>query len=428
MSEADARQTVTSDRERAVFFVLMSLSSGLALVRAFVLAWLLSPAAFGTYALIVALGTFAGSVLSLGQIERSYKRFPRLFIGGHARLAMEESDRISVSLGVRALGCGALLVLGAWIWGHSDWMAGAAATAAIGFGSALQSNYNSVQRAGGNLMGLSRATLSRTVIALVLAAAGGLVWSWLGAIMGEVVGAVIGAWVTRNWAVEAMERAPVSSSDVAPDPEEREMWLFGSFLVLAIPTYLDRSLVSSLYGNVVTGTYALLMIFVTGALAAVGIINQKLIPEFVRLERQGVPPGVFLRVLLRWVGGLGALCLMVTGAGAFALLVWPFDTLGAKYGLDVPLFVATGLLAAAQAGQFISWPLMAHDREQDVFLAAAAYLALLAAGAVVAIYGNLELTSLILIMAGAKLGHVAILAVLAFRQFRTAVDRPGCAP
>lgn len=428
MNGADTQPPKSSDREGAVFFVLMSLSSGLTLARAFVLAWLLSAAAFGTYAVVMALGAFVGGLLSLGQIERGYKRFPRLFFGGHAKLALKESDRISLALGRRTLAAGVVLVLAVWIAGQPAWMAGAGATAAIAFGTALQTNYSSVQRAGGNLIWLARATLSRTVLALVLAAAGGFVWSWPGAIAGEVTGAVIGAWLSRIWAIRVIDRAPERSAEMDPEPEGKDMWLFGGFLLLAVPTYLDRSLVSSLYGNEVTGTYALLMIFVTGTLTAVGIVNQKLLPEFVRMERQGAPRRVFVATLLRWVGGLGALSLAGTAAGAVAFLFWPLDSLGAKYALDLPLFIATGLLAAAQAGQFISWPLVAHDRERDVFLAATAYLVLLGVGAVAAWLGGMDLTSLMLIMAGAKLVHLAMLAVLAFRQLPADVDRQGRAP
>jgi hypothetical protein len=396
------------------FFLLMGTSAAVSLAKGFVLAQMLPPQAFGFYALVLAIGTFASSPLGFGQIERTNKRFPRLYVDGQAPLALREADGIALLLAYRALALGAAAMVAAQIAGRGEWVLGAAAAALLSAAIGWQSIFASVHRASGELSTMGRATIARTTATIALAAAGAYLFSWSGALIGEIVGASAGAFISRAYAHGVVAILPSRESQPAFAPE-KDMWLFAAFLVGSVPVYLDRLVVTAGYGIGAIGPYSLLMLFVTGSSILATIIVQHLGPQLVRLEREGTPFGQLMRLTAVWAAGASALVLAGMIVASWAMLAGPLAFLGAKYSLDLPLMTATAIFAAAQVSMMWDWILLSHDGERYVFAAALAYVLLLAAGLAAVLAAGAELAAFIWAMAGAKFAHIALLMLFARR-------------
>jgi O-antigen/teichoic acid export membrane protein len=385
----------------------MGLSSALALIRGFVLALLLAPASFGTYALLVAIGTFAATLLSFGAVERTYKRFPRMFVDGHAGEALVEADRIAWLLARRALGVGAVAIAVLALVGRSEWIAGALCASGAALGVGLQSGYISVHRASGELVPLGLAAMARTLLALLFAAVGAVLASWPGAMAGEIVAALVGGWVSRAFVIRTVGRAQRAPARPL-DPPQRELWLFVAMLIASIPVYLDRLVVSLVYGGSVLGSYGVLMLFVTGSFTLVTIVVQALGPQLVKLEHKGASLRSQLGLLLAWTAGVSLLVIIGMAVASLLLLHGPASTLGLKYSLTPGLLIATTALAMLQINPMFDWMLLSHNRERQVFVAALIYLTVLAAGVGAVIVTRGSLVHFLWIMSAAKMVQLMV--------------------
>lgn len=390
----------------AGFFAQMGAASALTLVRGFVLALLLSQAGFGQYALVVAAGTFGAILLSFGMTERTIKRFPRMYADGHADAVLKEADVIARRLTIRAVVMLAVVFGVAALIPRFDIVAVGAGATVVALASAWQSIYASVHRASGELSSLANANLARTIAALVLASIGAWTWSWHGAIAGEIAGAIIGAGASRYYAVGIKSVVTPSAEPIAAP--SRELWTFASFLVIAVPIYLDRATVAALYGAADAGTYGFLALFSAAGAALATIIPQKVGPELIKLQKRGEPLAAQLSLAVLWAGVSALLLLALVAGGAFAMLVWPLAFLGTKFALDISLMAAIAILCAAQIGTLFDWVLLANDRERHVFAASALYVTALATGILVVWLGGGTLHAFVWTMATGKLGHVGL--------------------
>lgn len=396
------------------FFVQMGASSALALVRGFVIAWLLSAAGFGIYALIVGIGTFSASVLGLGRIEQTNKIFPRLFVDGRWADARREADAVARLLGRNAVLAVAAAVAALLVAGRSEWIGAALAAGGVALGVAWVAIYMSLQRASGDLSMVGRANIARTLIALVLSAAGASLGSWPGAIAGEVAAAFLGAWIFRRFARRS-EGAPTATVAADAGAGAQRYWLFGGFLLAAVPLYLDRTFVVAVYGAAAAGAYAFLMLFVTAAATVTTILVQKIGPQIVRMERQGAGIGAQIGLMARWGGAMIAISAVGMAAAAFVLLEGPAAALGAKYGLTPALLAATAVLSFTQVSTMLDWILLSRDRERLVFLAAAIYLAAIASSAVLVVEAGAPLIAAIWALAAGKLLQIIVQTGLILR-------------
>jgi hypothetical protein len=404
-----------SGKTNGRFFMQMAASSALALARGFILAHLLVPTAFGGYALLVSLGTFSASLLSFGQIERSFKRFPRLFVDGHPGQALAEADGIIVVLARRAAVVAILMLVLLPLAGRVDWLWGAACAIGVAFTVGMQSAYISVHRASGELTALGQSALARGALAVLFAAGGAILASWPGAITGEILAAALGGLISRAYVRRSVRRSEGASPLRDVEPAGRELWLFTAFIAVSAPLYLDRVLVSLLFGKAATGTYALLMLFVMGSATLTSIVSQKLGPQLVGLQRSGQPFELQLRLLFLWVLAISAASIAGAAVAALALLEAPLSGLGSKYHLTAALMLAMGAMCAAQVSHLFEWLLISHDRERRVFEAAAIYLLALGLGLVVAVSQGSDLAAFMWVMAAGKLLHVTVLALSAVR-------------
>lgn len=404
-----------------LFFLLMAASSSLALLRGFVLAGILPVDGFGRYAMLFAIGTFAASLLSFGMIERSFKRFPRLCVDGHTAWALNEADRIAKKLGGRAVLAIAICSLILLLASQAEWLVAALLAAGVAFGVGTQSIYISLQRAEGDLTKIGIASLSRALLAVALGASGALAFGWNGALGGEIVGGLLGGLISRHF-IRTKIKGKDDSEDADQLPpiaaEQRELWTFLGFLGAAIPLYLDRSMVTALLGHSAAGTYAMLMLFVTGTYTATSIVSQKLGPQLVRMQRSGVGSGAQLWLLGQWSFGISIVGFVGMLFAGWLIIDGPLHFYATRYDINWAMLLAAAVLAALQVTHLSEWFLLAHDRERSVFGATIVLLGSSALAVTIAAYTREDITGILWLFALAKASQLATLAGLALSATR----------
>jgi len=101
---------------------------------------------------------------------------------------------------------------------------------------------------------------------------------------------------------------------------------------------------------------------------------------------------------------------------AFAVFVWPLDSLGDKYGVTVGTFVAISFLSFFRVSEFFDWLMISRDREKDMTTASALFFATTVLGAGAVIQFGLSLEQLIWLLALARGIQLAAQLTLLFRH------------
>jgi O-antigen/teichoic acid export membrane protein len=394
-----------------IFFGLMAFAAAISLVRGFAVAGVIEPAAFGVYVTVVAAATFASNLLSLGRVEATMKDYPRLFASGSAQQVRERADALMRTLTLRAL---ALLVpagLAAWSLGGGELLLQVGLGFGVGLGVALSSLYASAHRATLDLTRLGSATFVRAALALAFGTLGARLASWPGALSGEIVAAVTGVLISRRLFVASLARVPPAQTHSpvrASSALEGGRWLFAAALLAAAPVYLDKAFVKAAFGDSTAGSYGFVMLFLTGATTAVGIISQKLGPQLVREQHAGAPLRTHLRLTAAWAGAFALVCALGMALMGWALLEGPLHAFGARYQLSWSLLVLVCLLCCAQVSVMFDWIFISRDHEKKVFAGASAFVAATACAAVLTLVVPFDVPEFVAAMLFAKLVHLGL--------------------
>lgn len=357
------------------FLGLMGTGAALSLARGFAIASLLDVTAFGMYAVVVACGAFASTLLSSGRIEQTMKTYPRLWADGRRTDVVASSDRTLVVLAARLLVLGAVVLLTIAALNIGHWSV-ALGSLLVALSVATVSLYASGQRASLDLRSMGAVTLQRAVLAIALGCLGAWWASWHGAIAGEIVGGICGTWLSRRQMIRlsvasttALPAVPPSDSSTAA-----RRWMFASTLAAAAPAYLDRPFVANFWGAEAAGRYGFLMLFVTGASVVAGIAAQKIGPQLVAAGHRGGALHGQIRLASRWITACGIVCLAGMSLAAWLLLDGWLAGLAHRYAIDGTTLGIATLLCCLQAAIIVEWLLISRDRERDVFGAAFVHL------------------------------------------------------
>jgi len=394
-----------------IFFGLMAFASAISLVRGFAVAGVIDPAPFGIYVTVVAAATFASNLLSFGRIEATMKDYPRLFVSGSVQHVREQADALMLTLTLRALAVLVLAGLVAWPIGGGELLLQVGLGVGVALGVALSSLYASAQRATLDLTRLGWATFVRAALALALGTLGARLASWPGALTGEIVAAVSGVLINRRLFITSLAHGP-SPAMQAParvsSAVQGGKWLFAATLLAAAPIYLDRAFVKTTFGDAAAGSYGFVMLFLTGATTAVGIISQKLGPQLVREEHAGAPLATHLRLTAMWAGAFATICAAGMAVMGWALLEGPLRAFGARYELSWSLLALVCLLCCAQVSVMFDWIFISRDHEKKVFAGATAFVVATACAAVLTLVVPLDLQGFVSVMLLAKLMHLVL--------------------
>lgn len=404
------------------FFGVMGLASILSLLRGFALAALLSPAAFGGYAVVVALGAFSAIVLSAGQVEATMKSFPRLWSEQKTGSVLSLSDRIAVRLALRAAGAVAIVLPLAWVLGYGNASGKIVAVGTLALSTSLTSLYMSAHRASLDLASMAPVTLQRAALALAMGCIGGWILSWPGAVAGEFCGAVLGSYLSRR---KAMQLSVLSRSDHSAAPaaahqhgkkrHDGGIWFFAAAVTAAIPAYLDRVFVAHQWSLTDAGRYGFLLLFVTGANVFAGIVAQKVGPQLIRMAHLGDRVGSQIRLVCRWIAVNVALYLFGMVLVGCLLLMGDITGLGRKYGIALADITVVAALCAMQVMILIEWLLISRDNEKQVYLATALHLVVVLFICIVTTWNHLSLVEFMWSLVAAKIVQGFGLAVFVGR-------------
>jgi O-antigen/teichoic acid export membrane protein len=393
---------------RGFYFGVMGFAAAISLVRGFALASLLPIVEFGIYAIVFAIGSYCSNFLGFGKIEGTRKRFPRMYLSGAAGQVSSAADRLGALLLFRAVAALFLIGLACTFFGRTDLIKHVTGCAMVAFGGGWSSVAISAHRSVGDYNSLAISTLCRALAALILGCVGAWYGGWYFAIVGEFFGSVIGAIISRAYVRKIAGVARYVDTDEMGKGsfDSGGLLMFLSFSAVAAPFYLDRLFVNQVLGANVAGTYAFLMLFVTGATVLLGIIEQQIGPEIIKLREKRVPVSGQLRFAGTWL--LGMLLLVATGMGAVSIFLFfgPGQFLISKYALSPVLLAAVTFLCALQITTTLDWVLQANDNEKGVLMASLAYLLCIVIFAAIFAQLQLELTHLILALAMAKSIHI----------------------
>jgi O-antigen/teichoic acid export membrane protein len=403
----------------------MGSGAALSLLRGFIAAAILAAADFGLYAVVIAIGMFGSSLLGLGKVEEMRKAFPRLFVEGRISSILTMADRVNFMLARRVLVTTAFFGLIAFFVGGPSWW-----VAIIWVGlTSLTTGWNAILasalRSTTDLRHLGTSTALRAVLALILGSAGAYHLGWNGAIAGEVIAAVAGAGIARS-ALAKIHCPPCEGTLAAPDTiagaSKDGMILFLGALAISIPMYLGRVFVGAAYPPFELGVYSFLMIFVTAAATFMGIIDQKIGPDLIRMEHSGFELLEQRRFLYRWTALLGLALLAGVVIVSAGMMEAPFAFFRNKYHLEWGLLAPTALLCALQVASTYDWMLLSRNEERLILACSLFFLLLAALGCVGVFAFNLSLEIFLWVLTIAKTLHLGSLVVVVSRLRQSRVN------
>ncbi len=398
------------------YIAIMSLAAILALIRGFAVAGILDVASFGLYATVLAAGMFLSALVSFGEIERTVKSFPRLWmVETLRRSVVERADKSAVRMIIRSVAV-LLLLLACSVFDVLKYFSEIAIfTVLIALNVALSSLYASAIRATGEIAVLARNTLIRALIVISFGLSGAYLLGWKGAIIGEVAAALLGALITRYSVVQKSPRSKIGGSFSESSGKkvsenlsiDNGFWLFWAGLLASAPVYLDRAFVASVLGSEVVGTFGFLMLFVTGANAFTGIVIQKVGPQLIKMQHGGDSLGLQIRFAMQWLVLIWVMCVTGMALVSSSLLFPPTLYFVEKFDLNINLVHATAVLGLLQVGVVLEYILISRNQERAIFFTACGYLACAGIAALFVFLANSPLSDFLWLLVVAKGLHVA---------------------
>jgi len=403
----------------------MSAAAGLSLARGFVIAGILSPQSFASYAVTVSLGAFLSSILSWGLVEETIKQFPRIAVSGDLSSLTVLSKRAVRRLTSRAAIYIPVAALAAYFLGPSSFVTLGFAVP-IAYGVVVTGIVASMQRALLDPMHLAFGTVVRSAIALILASLGAYQFGLVGAVAAEVIAALVGSFVSaltshRKIAKQSLNK-PGSSAAHDGDVPSRlveahgGVQVFVAYTALSVPVYLDRTFVSAVFSQSEAASYALMALFVSASIVLVNIVAQKVGPQIVSREHAGAAPGSLVWYAAKWSGLVLAIWLSFIGVASCLPSIAPFSEMFARYSVSGELLFAIALLGCVQVTALFEFILIARDREKQFVFLAITYLAsVLVVGTVVA-YAAVPLLGLIGLLIVARLLYLTLIVFALCRR------------
>lgn len=396
------------------YIVIMSFAAMIALVRGFIVAGILDLPSFGLYATIVAVGMFSSALVSFGEIERTIKTFPRLWVvERHRRSVVDRADESAGVMILRAATLFVFLLTCTFVDAIRSLAQTGMFVALIAISAASSSLYASAIRATGDVELLARNTLLRALIVLVFGLSGAYYFSWQGAIIGDVSGAIVGVLITRysvlgKMTFPAVNDKHIRKNDGIPPTPYRGLWLFSAGLLASAPVYLDRAFVASMFGTAMVGTFGFLMLFVTGANTFSGIIVQKVGPQLVKMQHLGDSLNAQIRYASRWIALISVICIVGMAVVALLLFFGPGQYFYKKFHLDLNLIYAAAVMSIFQIGVILDFILISRNQERAVFIAACWYVLTFGVAVWVVLWLRLSLVDFVWLLALTKLFHIVV--------------------
>ena len=350
-----------------IFFTLMLAASGLGFLKTILLARTLEAADFGHYISLFGSALLAGILLSFGLVEATVKRYPKLW-GADPFAVLDDAHGISIKLMVRAAlataACCALVSLTPLPYAPHELAFVGMLTAT----SSLQNLAASVLRGCDKAQLLQNFTLARSVSSFTFALVGGSLWSWPGAIAGEVA-AGVGSLLFARFVVRATAGPKVSPATPPTDMATGGMRLYFSFLMSSSTSLGDRALVGAALGAAAAGTYGVVgMVYQIGQLL-VTVLAQRVGAGIIKASPSADAQDEERRKLRLQVRVLVAACAAITGSFLLLKALHFPGELFEKYDISYASILLAGAVAALQVYGLVEFHLLARHQENVILLA-----------------------------------------------------------
>jgi O-antigen/teichoic acid export membrane protein len=404
----------------ASYISVMAVAAGISFIRGLFVAAILDVPSFGMYATFIAAGMFSSMLLSFGENEQTIKNFPRLWASNFLRVEIKKRADFSCRImSFRASFFLLSLLFCLFIDSLKSIAQIGILIVLLALSAALSSLYVSAIRATGDLKLLSRNTLARSLIVILFGVIGAVFLNWKGAIAGEIFGSIISILYTRHHVIkQAKHHANVNkpfvehySKKILPDGG---FWIFIASLFVALPVYLDRTVIASIFGHSEVGTYSFLMLFVAGVNVFVGIIAQKVGPHIIKMEHLGNPLSAQIKYALKWLMVILVVIFLGMTLATVIILFGPGRYFFDKFNLNLELIFATLALSMLQIAMVADFIMISRNRERELFISACAYLMILSILVFFIFWRNITLVNLIWFLALAKLFHITIQAIFIY--------------
>lgn len=394
------------------YLVIMSAAAMLALIRGFVVAGILDVASFGLYAAILATGMFSSAFVSFGEIERTIKRFPRLWLVEHHRYSViDQADKSAFVMLFRA-GGGLLLLLICGFFDAIRYFAGLGVfVVLIALNVALSSLYASAIRATTDVELLARNTLFRALIVIIFGLSGAYLFDWQGVIIGEVLATILGTLITRHSVVQKINIFSQDKNIGCKDntggiPSDNGFLLFVAGLLASAPVYLDRAFVAAVLGPAIVGTFAFLMLFVMSANTLTGIVAQKIGPQLIKMEHFGDSIDAQIKFAIRWLMLIWMMCVAGIALVSLSLFFEPARYFFDKFQLDFSLISTAAVMSLLQVSVVFDFILISRSKERAVFVGACLYFVTAGFAALLVFWLKLSLVNFMWLLTSAKVFHI----------------------
>ncbi len=389
------RRLLKNFNREAFFAMSMMAATGFGLAKVIALAVFLPVEGYGFYISAFGMATFLGMLLSLGQIEPTYKVYPKLEAVGRGFEIPHRAQNLMRSLAVRLALC--LAIAGLVAFKFEPFGIGLTEVAAVMVLALLfmaQTLMASVIRAIDSERFLPRFTAARGLMALgVTAPVAVLTQNWLLVLQIESLGIVLALLVT---AFALHRHSSFASSidqetlDVKFDDQEQKAGrlIYSSGLIAASIPYGGRSVLLALDGPAMAGAFGVLNALVQVAQLLASALAQKLAPD---LLKEAALRGENARV--GWIDRFGVSLVLLWGTSIAVLIGTSLSFLWtdgfefwSSYNITITVLLITALQMAMSAHLFLFFAIVSEDREKDLVFAALS--------AVLVFYAGLKLSSM----------------------------------
>lgn len=362
--------------KRFVFWML--LASALGFIKLLALAYAMPAHDYGQYVAHFGIATLAGSLMSMGLVEKTIKAYPRQWVTGQRRVMLGDAARIGRVLALRFLLAGAIGLLLSYLHLAPVSLNEVIWTTGLGLCTAWLALLASLYRAVGSQKALQNFSWWRSAATLCMALPAGWLLGWQGAIAGDILANLLGIAIGlcqlpglyRDEPVSQPADAAAAVADEVVDRGHHQLYL--SNLAVSAVTMIDKAWVSAAIGAALAGAYGVVMLIPQIAQLLVNVVVQHIGPLVIKLAHLKQRDDSRISAVGLQAGLLAAFSALMTVGALVAKRLPYLDHLFAKFAISDLSLLLAGIIAAGQIYSVVEFHLIARDRESDVLLASAA--------------------------------------------------------
>jgi O-antigen/teichoic acid export membrane protein len=358
----------------------MIFASGLGLIKGMILAKILTQVDFGQYVSISGVSMLSSSLLSFGLIEETTKRYPLLWVMGKYSEILNDAKYIIKKIALMFFAAMLLLAVLNFFVFKKYAVLDVLLVGLLGFSTSLLTIVASIFRASESLQPFQVFSLNRNMIALFLSIIGGMMFSWKGSIVGDILAAVFVIIISLKSINNIFAQAKqVSIGENIEQPQKIEhtekldrvggRMLYLANLLTSSTVSLDRALINTALGAASAGTYGILSLITQVVQLLVNIIGQGIGPLMIKSEFSGKTDGsIMIKPLVQII-----FCCIVSGLLALFTLILKWRDFPSgffqKYDISNISIMLAACIGTMSMFRLLEFKLLSYHKEQKILIA-----------------------------------------------------------